>query len=274
MMSLCNASKWISGLIGVAAALSLGGCVIEEETRAQPGPTTQAYTYPNTADFCAARAKAECSEAVVTQCRSSSDDSLAADQANCVAKRSGDCNPERIGYHPELADACVAAYTSAYSDGKIQLTELDAIATSCIGVFSKGGLADAACATDQDCNAGDGLRCMKRVGGGTCQQPIEVGGGLKCDQPNHECASGFYCDSNLRCTVLAEAGEACSADIPCAATSLCVDDVCKAKLVNNEPCTAADECANGFCIKPQGSTSGKCGAVDQLASTSQSCDAF
>jgi hypothetical protein len=273
-MSLRNASKWISGLTAVAALMSLGGCVIEEEPKSNPGPTGTVYTYPNTADFCAARAKAECSEAVVTQCRSSSDDSLAADQANCVAKRSGDCNPDRIGYHPELADPCVAAYDAAYKDGKIQLDELDAVAIACIGVFSKGGLVGASCAADQDCDAGGGLRCMKRVGGGTCQQPVEVGGGLKCDQPNQECASGFYCDSNLRCTVLAEAGEACSEDIPCDAASRCVDSVCEAKLVNNEPCTIADECVNGFCIKPAGSQAGKCGAVDQLASTSKSCDAF
>ena len=67
-----------------------------------PTPT---YSYPTEQSFCDAVAKAECSAAVVTACYGSDQASLPQDTESCVTARSARCNPDKLPYHPEYAEA-------------------------------------------------------------------------------------------------------------------------------------------------------------------------
>lgn len=275
MTSLRNFSAMTLATLGLVALMPLGGCVVTSEEQ----PTTKQYTYPNQSDFCAAVARAECSDKVVGNCYGSDSTSLASDKQKCVGVRSdlSLCNPDNLSYHPEAADPCVAKYKAVYDDGTITSDEVDAIDEACLAVFSKGGLAGSNCSTDTDCDTGAGLRCVQKAGSGKCEKPTIVGGGLKCDQPEQACDKGFYCDGT-HCIAQPEGGEACAADIPCADGFQCstadTGDSCVAKLENGSTCESADQCKGGFCIAADGKTSGTCTSSDKLELTSASCAAF
>lgn len=257
-----------SMFIAASALVALGACGSETDT-------TPTYAQPTAEAFCKARAKALCSGSLVDHCYGSSAETRAQDQAACVSKvEAVDCMPSNTTYHPQYGEACINKYTSVYSDGKVDQAELTSLAEVCITVFTSGGDVGTGCTADKDCDTASDLRCVDKHGVSTCQLPVIIGGGLACGNPDQVCDEAFYCDKSDRCTVRAAAGEACSADVPCDATSYCDGDVCVAKKPNNTECQSAAECTNGFCINAKGAATGSCASIDQFQSTSESCVQF
>ncbi|MBI4702627.1 MAG: hypothetical protein HY744_16015 [Deltaproteobacteria bacterium] len=261
-----------SAAIGLALA---PGCTVTETTAA-PGPP-----YPTEDSFCQAVAGAVCNANVVTACYGSAAEDLAADQQKCIqAGKSSVCNPGNLNYHPEQAETCLAAYTSAYADAKISQSELDVIAASCLATFYEGNAAGDECKQDSDCNGAAGQRCIKKGTKGSCQVPKPVEAGKNCDAIDAVCPEGLYCgktQTGSACVDKAPVGfEGCSDEVPCVDEARCdpEDKKCVAKADNNADCTADGECKGGLCSMPTGADKGKCTATITLAQTDSRCDAF
>jgi hypothetical protein len=250
------------------------------KTTDPPGPT---FKYPTEADFCSAKAAAECNDSVVGACYGSDAASLPKDRASCVsaAGKLATCNPDNLQYHPQLAEGCIAALSGAWSDAKLSRDEASSIADACVVVFNDGGTSGSGCTLDSDCDATNGLRCITKSAGaegtkGSCGIATKVAAGDDCSANNAVCNDGYYCDGGQHCVSAAKEGQTCSDIIPCGSDFKCTGATMKSciqRANNGSPCVVDDDC-KGYCSVAQGANQGTCTATIQLAATSQACNAF
>lgn len=230
--------------------------------------------------FCDARATAECSEQAVLRCK-------AKDRAACLAARRAACKaavPQGVKLVPPRADACVAAVGSAYADAKLSSEERAAIDAACArGLFAGPFGPRARCTTDVDCDASQGLECVRAWGApdGKCLVPVLVGAAGACGGEADRCPADAYCDGTTKvCAARHAEGQQCQDGYSaCAAGLVCVGSGpfggrCLAKAVIGEQCAQDAECASGICEKPAKAAVGNCADVVDLSPLSDACAGF
>lgn len=264
----------IPGLFLVAFPAACGG-------RGEPERTTRDFVYPTEQSFCAAIAEVECNPAVVRACYGSDTSTLTADAMACKEARVQRCNPDHLPYHPEQAEGCVDARRDALSDAVWTRAELDAVFEACLPVLSHEVPEGRACASDHDCNAAAGLRCIPGQDDlrSVCAEPVTASGGEPCDDAGTVCDEAFYCGPGGHCIVKPERDQPCSAAVPCAKDFYCSEPdgdggVCLDKIENGAACCSDSVCAGSFCIGAAGSKKGVCAATLPLAITSPTCDLY
>jgi hypothetical protein len=248
---------WWAGFIAILFASACSG--------KDPGPP-----FPDTASFCAGRAKAECTAEVLISCALSSVD-------RCISGRAAACTaelPAGAVYAPNPAEACLNQVASVYEDARVTQPERGALVAACQPVFGGAGVSGASCARDEDCVLSAGLRCARRAATaeGTCQVPKIVQGGGSCAPADAVCAPGFHCGTSAHCDVNAAVGEACTAALPCAPEALCSGaGTCQLKAEDGSACASDDACLNGICARAAGSTEGLCVKELRLATNEPFC---
>lgn len=241
--------SWMS--LTVAALAMVAGCGSSEDPVKVEEPK-----FRDSAAFCQAVAKAECSAAIREACS-------AGDESSCVAKVSSDCNSRNAdvtfglqtleqNYRNTKAEACVNALAASYGDTKISADEHRAIRKACDPVFSAQKGEGGPCKVDLDCDLAAGLTCD--IFTGTCR-PVgtETKGG---DCSSARCAPGLFCSSvDKICFDGRGEGVMCDpVSNPCKASLLCEGGTCVAKRAANADCTSDDQCASEFCaLVPEGS---------------------
>lgn len=265
---------WRAALSGLSLAAILAGCGGTDTD------TGSDYAHPDQASFCQALGEAECNTSVVKACYGSDDATLPADRESCITARAADCNPAELPYHPERADACLAARSQALADGVWTHQEIDAVDEACLPVFSKEGPEGAICAGGTDCDTASGLVCIIKLGDleGICAIPVAMSGGEDCASPEAVCGDGFYCDPQVsHCLANPEVDDACSAAAPCDSTSYCTspdDGSCVEKTKNGDSCTKDELCSGGFCVGATDSKPGVCSSTWPLQINAESCDPY
>ena len=236
------------------------------------------------ADYCAARAQAECSPAVVMAC------GLTSTHA-CETVRAGACKatlPQGTTYQPRKAKACIDAVLKAYATATMTANALAAIGEACGSVLFAGpGTARASCATDYDCNSASGLRCIVPTpelvaGMGNCFAPVAVTTGGDCSPQGSVCATGEHCDpQGLVCTLDFQVnqqcnppGWPCAAGLKCSAPGLPFATCETGGGADGDPCMAGTDCVYGLCDKATGQASGTCASSVTLSALDALCGVF
>jgi hypothetical protein len=256
------------------------GCS-KEETTVQLPPEK----YQNSSEFCDELATQVCNAMLVENCYNSSDSTLDDDTEACIESfiDNGACNPNSLPYHAGEANAqaCIDAWKEAYADARLEADEMLDAELACLKVFNRGYTKAAACTADHDCDVLADLKCVKKPGEaeGQCYKPEYVGGGDECTDADQQCNVGYFCDLEFGgyCHQEAKVNEACFATKFCVASVVCGTEeptVCIAKFPNGSPCTANEECLNGFCVKAAGAANGTCGASLNITATSAACEPF
>jgi hypothetical protein len=274
------AAKLCVLVLALVASSSILGCAAGAEDTAPGAPSGGDPTaYATLADFCAGRAKAECSDVVVKACGSKT-------SAACLGARTAACNasaPQGTTYEAQNAPACITAVKAAYADATITDDELATLATTCgTKIFSGPGAARAPCTTDYDCSSADGLACVIALGAtdGKCLAPHEVKPSDACPNEADVCTKGFFCDGKSKtCSPKAAEGQSCySLTLPCDDGLKCPDSPfasgCTAKAPAGAACSADADCAKGLCDKLQGSSEGNCTESVQLSTLDALCVGF
>jgi len=235
--------------------------------------------------FCAEWASRACGDRVVDRC-------AAADREACVAAQADFCRglvPDG-SYSSRTAEECLVAVQSAYEDAELTGEEREIVLEvggACDHILSGSTGAGGECVVDADCNRDVDLACVRKAGQptGTCQEPVEVGGGLDCSAPETTCADGFYCDGD-NCIAEQGEGETCSDAEPCGGDFQCLTAAgtppvvadggleaatCVARAARGESCSTADDCVTGICAGVAGSDTGVCAEHIVLAPSEQIC---
>lgn len=243
-------AAWMVWLAASAGAFLHPGCV-------SPGDDGPSYKYPDKSSYCDGRARAECNDEVVAACAASDADKCIADRnAACVA-----AIPTNSTYQPAAADACIAAVSQAFADAKLKIDEMKAYNDACLVVFDGMSGAGQSCGTDSDCQVSTGLRCLLAPAStsGTCQIPVPVAGGEKCDAPAAKCMDGFHCGASMHCDADGAGGDTCSATAPCGTGLSCSGAMqCMPKKSDGATCTQDTDCMNQLCDKGSSPASGVC----------------
>jgi hypothetical protein len=241
----------------------------------EPGPGSGESSLGTAATFCQAWGHAACNAGVVDAC--GGDDAEA-----CVASQQSFClDLLPYGYQPKFAQECLDAVEAAYSDANLSAEELTVVlqlGEPCDRLIKGIGAANASCAESTDCNTLDGLRCVVKPGEtqGTCQVPVEVGGGDRCSAPEQFCADGYYC-SGSNCIATKELGEACGFDTECSPEHRCTATAdaageCVERLDDAEPCTADGECQSNLCAISRTTMEGICVSDIRLSAVIPICE--
>lgn len=250
----------------VALVVACGG--------SEPGPGTGSSSLNTANSFCKAWGTAACNASVVDAC--------GADEAEaCVTSQQSFClDLLPYGYDPKYAQECIDAVEAAYADADLSAEELAVVlqlAAPCDRLIKGAGEAGATCAEDTDCNTLVDLRCVIKAGQseGTCQVPVEVGGGDRCSGADQVCAAGYYCSGN-NCIAHKEVGEECASDDECSPENRCTATVdaageCVERLDEAEPCTADAECQSNLCAMARGATEGVCVSDIRLSAVIPLC---
>lgn len=310
---LNNAStsiRWTLNVLTTAAMAVLmfaPGCGGDEaSTAANP------YKYMTVDDFCAGAAEAQCSATVVKNC-SPPGDTADAQRLECMRDAFAACkddqyksdvdvtysdDPDRTSgfanyYRPAVAEACVTALKTGYSDASLTADELKAIKKGCSPVFSKAYDVDAPCSTDQDCDSSKDLKCLRpsaTSSSGVCKKPNPRKAGEDCTSATDECvndagdAEGFYCDPEVGiCRTSRTVGQkcfefvtgTCGEGMQCIkATEDATETTCQNKLQNQEFCNTGrgEECNSGVCVPTYDGF--RCFNSLDVAQASQACTYF
>jgi hypothetical protein len=240
----------------LVAALASGACSSTKKRQSTTPKQTEAT-------FCTDWAKAACNSKVVTAC-------AAADVDGCVAKQSAYClSHVPPHYDATNAAACISAVKAAYADAQLTSEELQVVrdlGAPCDELNKGPSEEGETCSTDDDCNTLAKLRCIVKPeqAFGTCQIPVEVGGGFGCTQANETCAVGFYCNGS-NCLARLGAGASCSELSPCLEDFQCLGEpgaaVCQEKGNATAACIEDGDCKSTICAK-NAAGGGKC--VDQV----------
>lgn len=258
---------------GLLLALGIVAC-----SSAKRGSSSSS-AYSTEDKYCTAWAKAACNTEVVGACG-------AKDADACVAQASDYCKGlVPPGYASKYAKQCIDAVKSAFSDAKLTSDELKVVrdlAEPCHRLNEGPKGVGETCDAPDQCNALEGeigLTCIIKAGQtqGTCQEPVEVGGGLTCSEPDQVCADGFYCDGN-NCLGLKLEGKPCGADAPCAEGLYCLGPVgsatCQPKAGATELCKENSDCQSNICTKSTDPVYGKCFDAVVLSPAEPFCDNF
>jgi hypothetical protein len=228
--------------------------------------------------FCTAWAKAACNAKVVEACSGTA--ATDATTQACVTAQSSYClGLVPPAYAPDHAQECIDAVKAAFADAKLTAEELallrEPLASPC-DRLNKGPKGEGdTCFSPDDCNSLEGLVCVTKAGvsSGSCQVPVEVGGGLDCTGVAAVCAKGFYCDGS-NCIGKKTSGQKCDESTPCADDFQCLGPTgsmtCQAKTDAGGTCTDNAQCKSGICAKPASGT-GKCVPAVVLAPTEPMC---
>lgn len=229
------------------------------------------YKYATLGDFCAAVGDGECNSSVTMACGS--------DGPSCTKAATAACSAISLPYHPEKAEACLSALTSAWSDASLSKDEVTSTGKACLPVFNKAGGNQAACTADSDCDALNGLSCIVRLSmtgaTGHCAVPVMVAPGDSCSAADAQCDETHYCDGK-HCVSVETMGASCSATDPCDASLRCegaTATVCTPRGMPGDTCTIDDDC-DGFCLIASGTKTGKCKTTDTLNSLGTNCAPF
>jgi hypothetical protein len=243
--------------------LALGLAVAAGCTSEQPGPGAGNSRIRTVSGFCTEWARGVCSANVVTACE------YAGGVDDCRDFQLGYClSLVPAGYSSAHAQECIDAAKTAFSDASITAEEASEVLNlggDCSRLVDGGTEEGDPCSSDYDCNMVDENRCVVKPGNveGTCQIPVSVGGGERCDDDAAVCDDGFYCDGR-NCLAVLDGGEECANDAMCGSAALCVlgDDateLCTPKLETQGVCTIDSQCESDFCV------SGRCRARVQLS---------
>jgi hypothetical protein len=200
------------------------------------------------AEFCADWASAACSEETVSACQ-------ALDAAACEKSQTAAClDLVPDNFSDAMGGACIDAVRAAYQDGDLRGAELPVVfnlSGPCALIIKGPGAVGADCSDDSDCNAPDGLRCVRKSSDedGTCQDPETVGAGRDCSGAAQICADGFYCNGE-NCVESKAAGRDCEHADECDSGLFCNQDGnCEAGRKVSEACDADEECQSGICLE-------------------------
>ena len=122
---------------------------------------------------------------------------------------------------------------------------------ACVRAPDTQGAFGTGCAADGDCSSGI---CFAPGPTGVCTAPCGLGG---------RCAPGFECDGRLCAPAGGRLGESCQSKTDCA-TSVCGRDADGNGLCT-QPCTADDECGDGFACAQTTGGGGACWPSDGSA---------
>lgn len=245
--------------------LALGLAVAAGCSSEQPGPGAANSRIRTESAFCTEWARGVCSSNVVEACE------YADGVDGCRDFYLGYCLdlvPE--GYSSRHAQDCINAAKTAFSDASITAEEASEVLNlggDCSRLVDGGTGEGDPCASDFDCNMVEDNRCVIKPGDleGTCQIPVPVGGGDRCDDPATVCEDGFFCDAeDRRCFTILEGDDPCTNDAQCGSAALCVlggdaTGLCTPKLETQGECTLDGECISNFCV------SGRCRERVQLS---------
>jgi hypothetical protein len=252
--------------ICVLAALTSMACS-SDETRPDPLASRDG--------FCAAWAKAACSERVVQNCDANSvDDCRQSQRDECV-------NAIPDNYGSAHAADCIDAVKDAYEDAVLTAEELQIVrnqAAPCDRLSRGTREAGQSCESAQECDTVAGFTCVIKSGNdGTCQEPELVEPGRRCQAPAQVCGEGYYCNGE-NCVESKPAGASCSGDVECAPEDRCsvpageVEGECIARTELNGACNSSIECQSGYCAVARGDTSGECASNIVLGRSEPLCD--
>ncbi len=230
--------------------------------------------------YCTARAEAECSPTAIARCK-------VKDTATCVAARKTTCRaavPQGVKLVARRAEACVKALGEAYADAKLGPDELKSVSLACdSGVFAGPYGARAACTTSVDCDASQGLECLKNYGEttGKCLVVNRVEPAASCAGEADRCPASWYCETTTKvCVASKTSGEKCQPGyVYCAAGLECLGGgpfggACRELGGTGEACDNDARCASGICEKPSKATVGNCAETLELSPLSNSCVGF
>lgn len=257
---------WVAMAI-TGSVLFLAGCGSSDDKE-----SVKPKAYPDTAAYCAGRAKAFCSDTIVSDCAITKD--------NCVVAIQAQCGSTAGIYRPDAAEICINTIKAAYTDAVLMPAEQASIDKDCGKVFDGEGVAGDTCTSLIDCDLDLGLECVR----GKCATPKEVKAGELCDQDDLVCAKGYYCEpSATACVVQPGDGKPCNAVKTCADGFYCViatagaDGTCTAKLSDGQDCAASSECSSGLCIVTKLGENGapatsRCGTKHTFAAADPFCE--
>jgi len=199
-------------------------------------------------EFCADWADAACSEETLSACQ-------ALDAAACEKSQAEAClDLVPKNFSDSKGAACIDAVRAAYQDGDLRGTELSVVfnlSGPCALIIKGPGAVGDDCSDDNDCNAPDGLRCVKKSANdeGSCQTPVVVGPGRDCSGAAQMCEVGFYCNGE-NCVESKAAGRDCEHADECASGLFCNQDgKCEAGRRVSESCDTDQECQSGVCLE-------------------------
>jgi|HubBroStandDraft_1064217.scaffolds.fasta_scaffold60874_3 hypothetical protein len=267
----------------LALSACAAGSAEPESTAAPPKKTAMpAASLDTVADFCAAQAEAECSEAVVSACGIS--DKSACEKAS--AKSCISAVPQGTTYQPSKAPACLAKVTAAYSTAEITASALASLDPACgSNLFAGPGAARAPCMTNYDCDSAKGLECVlpnppPDDNMGQCFIPEVLPPGGDCSGQGTVCPGGTYCDpTGLTCVTDSQLGDGCNPpDYPCAAGLACSGAgpfaTCMEMGADGSACEAATDCSSGLCDKATDQAEGTCASSIMLSSLDSMCQSL
>jgi len=224
-------------------------------------------------------------DSVVSACYGSGTTVPTTDRTSCQAAvgKVAVCNPTGAKYHPHEAEACIAAWVTAYTDAAITAEELSDIDEACLKVFYNESGQGVECSADYDCNVGSGLRCVRKPGAakGNCYEPNVVAGGDSCTAENATCVTGKFCseDNGFVCVTKYDVGTDCSAKLLCKDYYVCSASTskCESKLANDADCEYDAECEGGLCEMAADAAptdKGSCSASISLNKYVSNCNKF
>jgi hypothetical protein len=220
----------------------------------QPGPDDGNSRLRTESGFCTEWARAVCNGNVVSACEFEDgvDECRDFEVAYCL-----ELVP--AGYKSTHAQDCIDAAKTAFSDATITAEEASEVLNlggECSRLVDGGTPEGSSCVGDFDCNMVRDNVCVIKPGDitGTCQVPVFVGGGERCEDPAAVCDEGFFCDADSsRCFAALETNDACTSDAQCGSAARCIfgDDgsgVCTPKLAARAECAVDADCVSNFCV--------------------------
>jgi hypothetical protein len=263
----------------VAVAAATAACAAGSVAPAPTAAATDAGPSMATVqEYCAARAAAECTGAVMQQC--------GADVTACQMARAAFCAmqvPEGTTYQPQQAPACIAAASAMVTTGTVTAMGQAAMEVACgTQLFAGPGGPRSPCTNDYDCNSSMGLSCVTPTGQTTakCLVPNVVANGGPCPNEQDECGGDFYCNPmSLECVRDAALNEPCGAGWTPCSTGLDYSgsgpfSSCTAKPADGAACETSSDCNSGLCDKLTDQAQGNCVEQIVLSSLDSICATF
>jgi hypothetical protein len=245
-------NRLVTSLLAGALGLMVWACTVQ----ATP-------PYPSVSSFCEAKAKAICQVS----------DLCAVDPNACQNNQATQCDADAKSalasgtrkYNTDNAPTCIDALKAAFgsSASVVKDAAWRALLDTCGRVFVGNANKNDPCTSDYDC-AND-LVCASAQPGSTttslvCAAVVLRIAGDLCGLPGYECPADTYCATPpqgppAQCIPAAQAGQACTAAIPCVSTQTCSNGLCAPRAPNGVACSSSSDCGvdSPFCDPYAGS---------------------